>query len=67
MDRIKGGLDRSRPAGRSRTTDGQNPRAPYCLFAAISNATNDGWAGSVATPQCYPDALAPSDQEATRG
>jgi branched-chain amino acid transport system substrate-binding protein len=45
-------------------TEGKLPRAPYCLFAAISNADNDGWASSVSTAQCYPDVMAPSDPQA---
>jgi branched-chain amino acid transport system substrate-binding protein len=41
---------------------GKAPRVPYCLFAAISNATNTGWASAVSTPQCT-EKLAPSDPQ----
>jgi branched-chain amino acid transport system substrate-binding protein len=31
---------------------GKHPVVPYCLFAAISNANNDGWATPVSVPVC---------------
>ncbi len=40
-----------------------NPRVPYCLYAAISNADNTGWAKAVSKPVCT-DLLAPSDPQA---
>ena len=40
-----------------------NPRVPYCLYAAISNADNTGWAKAVSKPVCS-DILAPSDPQA---
>ncbi len=45
-------------------TEGSIPRVPYCLFSAISNASNTGWQSAVATPQCT-DTLAPSDPQNT--
>ena len=41
-------------------TKGKNPRIPYCLFAAISNAKNDGWAKPVSKAVCT-TLRAPSD------
>ncbi len=41
----------------------QNPRVPYCLYAAISNADNTGWVKAVSKPVCT-DVLAPSDPQA---
>jgi branched-chain amino acid transport system substrate-binding protein len=43
-----------------------NPRVPYCLYAAISNADNTGWAKAVSKPVCT-DILAPSDPQAQNG
>jgi branched-chain amino acid transport system substrate-binding protein len=40
----------------------QNPRVPYCLFAAISNADNTGWVKGVSKPVCT-DLIAPSDPQ----
>ncbi|HVE25913.1 MAG TPA: ABC transporter substrate-binding protein [Sporichthya sp.] len=40
-----------------------NPRIPYCLFTAISNADNTGWVKGVSTPVCT-DLVAPSDPQA---
>jgi branched-chain amino acid transport system substrate-binding protein len=39
-----------------------NPRIPYCLFSAISNPTNTGWASSVSKSVCT-KTLAPSDPQ----
>ena len=49
-------------AGPRTFIEGSTPRVPYCLFAAISNSTNTGWASAVNTPQCT-DVLAPSDPQ----
>ena len=51
-------------AGPRTFVEGGTPKVPYCLFTAISNATNTGWASSVTTPQCT-DTLAPSDPQLT--
>ena len=40
-----------------------NPRIPYCLYAAVSNADNTGWTKAVSKPVCT-DILAPSDPQA---
>lgn len=38
------------------------PKIPYCLFAAISNAENTGWAKAVSKPVCT-KITAPSDPQ----
>jgi ABC-type branched-subunit amino acid transport system substrate-binding protein len=37
-----------------------NPSSPYCLFAAISNAKNNGWSTPISNPTCT-NLIAPSD------
>jgi ABC-type branched-subunit amino acid transport system substrate-binding protein len=39
-----------------------HPKTPYCLFAAISNTQNTGWATVIDKPKCT-DVLAPSDPQ----
>jgi branched-chain amino acid transport system substrate-binding protein len=34
--------------------EGQLPKAPFCLFAAVSNKDNSGWASTVDKPVCQP-------------
>ncbi|HUR75206.1 MAG TPA: ABC transporter substrate-binding protein [Sporichthya sp.] len=41
----------------------KNPRVPYCLFAAVSNADNSGWNNPAAAPTCT-NLVAPSDPQA---
>lgn len=36
------------------------PRVPYCIFAAVANANNDGWTDVVDKPVCT-SIIAPSD------
>jgi hypothetical protein len=43
-------------------TENGNPRVPYCLFTAISNADNTGWLKGVSKPVCT-DLIAPSDPQ----
>ncbi|MGQ0631367.1 MAG: ABC transporter substrate-binding protein, partial [Sporichthyaceae bacterium] len=52
-------------AGPLTFNEGANPTIPYCLFAAISNAANTGWAKVVSKPVCT-KTLAPSDPQASR-
>jgi branched-chain amino acid transport system substrate-binding protein len=40
------------------------PKIPYCLFAAVSNAANTGWAKVVSKPTCT-NVTAPSDPQNT--
>jgi branched-chain amino acid transport system substrate-binding protein len=49
-------------AGPRTFAEGKTPVVPYCLFAAISNEANTGWARAVAKPQCT-KVIAPSDPQ----
>jgi hypothetical protein len=40
-----------------------NPRVPYCLFSAVSNADDSGWASVTSKPVCT-DTIAANDPQA---